>query len=558
MRLSLKAKTILGTALIQGVLLLLLVFTVTKFMADIANENLGKRAETAAKLFATTSKNSVLSYDLASLDSIVSEVIDNPDVVYARVVDESGKVFAKKGDAVAIIRPFQADSNVSDVDDGVFDSTSPIIESGTLYGRVEIGISVTQVQSSIASITRLTAGIALFEMVLVALFSLFLGGYLTKQLNVLRQSAKNISKALDSGQFDVARVPEDSQAELAEVISAFNSLIDSLEGEQKRTTSFQNALQNLNRTLEAKVEKRTHQIELQNCELKQINNDLKSAQQQLMQAEKMASVGQLAAGLAHEINTPIGFIKGNVSCLKNYIDVYVEVCTRAKALSGLHSETAVFNEHQAAVINELTSYLESQDIDFINNDIKELLVDTEGGLKRVIEIVQNMRIFSRADSDSMQLIDINQCILTTAKMVKSKIEQNAQLILELKDVPLTLLNVGKINQVLTNLVMNAGQAVELNGIVAIRSEVVGSDIKIHIIDNGCGMDEVTLKNIFNPFFTTKAEGEGTGLGLSISFDIMQEHGGSIDVRSREGKGTTFTLILPITQTVENKADYVRY
>jgi two-component system NtrC family sensor kinase len=158
----------------------------------------------------------------------------------------------------------------------------------------------------------------------------------------------------------------------------------------------------------------------------------------------------------------------------------------------------------------------------------------------------------------MQLIDINQCILTTAKMVKSKIEQNAQLILELKDVPLTLLNVGKINQVLTNLVMNAGQAVELNGIVAIRSEVVGSDIKIHIIDNGCGMDEVTLKNIFNPFFTTKAEGEGTGLGLSISFDIMQEHGGSIDVRSREGKGTTFTLILPITQTVENKADYVRY
>jgi two-component system NtrC family sensor kinase len=546
MRLSLKAKMILGTAFIQGVMLLILVFTVTNFMADIANDNLGKRAETAARLFAATSKNSVLSYDLASLDSIVSEVIDNPDVVYARVVNESGKVFAKKGNGVAISRPFQADSKVSEVDDGVFDATSPIIESGTLYGRVEIGISVTGVKHSIASITRLMAGMVLFEIVLVALCSLFLGGYLTKQLNVLRHSAKNISKALDSGQFDVARVPEDPQAELAEVVSAFNSLIDSLEGEHRRTASFQNALQNLNRTLEAKVEKRTHQIELQNSELKQINNDLKSAQQQLMQAEKMASVGQLAAGLAHEINTPVGFIKGNVSCLKNYIDVYVEVCSRAMTLSGLHSETPITNEHQASLIKELASYLESQDIDFINDDIQALMVDTEGGLKRVIEIVQNMRIFSRADSDSMQMIDVNQCILTTAKMVKSKIEQNAELILDLNDVPLTLLNVGKINQVLTNLLINAGQAVDLNGTVAIRSEVVGNDIKIHIIDDGCGMDEATLKSIFNPFFTTKPEGEGTGLGLSISFDIMQEHGGSIDVSSREGDGTTFTLTLPIT------------
>jgi two-component system NtrC family sensor kinase len=226
--------------------------------------------------------------------------------------------------------------------------------------------------------------------------------------------------------------------------------------------------------------------------------------------------------------------------------VYVEVCSRAMTLSGLHSETPITNEHQASLIKELASYLESQDIDFINDDIQALMVDTEGGLKRVIEIVQNMRIFSRADSDSMQMIDVNQCILTTAKMVKSKIEQNAELILDLNDVPLTLLNVGKINQVLTNLLINAGQAVDLNGTVAIRSEVVGNDIKIHIIDDGCGMDEATLKSIFNPFFTTKPEGEGTGLGLSISFDIMQEHGGSIDVSSREGDGTTFTLTFPIT------------
>jgi len=558
MRLSLKAKTILGTALIQGVLLLILVFTVTRFMADIANENLTKRAETAAKLFATTSKNSVLSYDLASLDSIVTEVINNQDIVYARVINESGGVFAKRGDIVALSRPFKADSQVSEVDDGVFDATSPIVESGILYGHVEIGISVTLVQHSIASITRLTAGIALFEMLLVALFSLFLGGYLTKQLNVLRKSAKNITKALDSGQFDVARMPEDPQTELAEVASAFNSLIDNLEAEHIRRQTFQDALQSLNRTLEAKVAKRTHQIELQNHKLKQINKDLKLAQQQVLQAEKMASVGQLAAGLAHEINSPIGFIKGNVSCLKNYIDVYVEICSRTKAVLALSSESANCNEDNPALLKELASYLEATDIDFINDDIKELLNDTDDGLKRVIEIVQSMKIFSRADSDSMQVIDVNQCILTTAKMAKFKVEQNAQLILDLNDVPHTLLNVGKINQVLTNLVMNAGQAIESNGTVTIRSEVDANDIKIQVIDNGSGMDEETLKSIFNPFFTTKPEGEGTGLGLSISFDIIKEHGGSIEVSSCLGEGTTFTLILPITQTVESETNYVRY
>jgi two-component system NtrC family sensor kinase len=547
MRLSLKAKTILGTALIQGALLLMLVFIVTKFMADIANENLIKRAQITAKLFATTVKNSVLSDDLISLDSIVTEVVNNP-----------GDEVAKASRMGALTRSFKADIKVSDVDDGVFDVTSQIIEDTVVFGHVEIGISTTQVQRSIASITRLTAGIALFEMLLVALFSLFLGSYLTTQLSVLRNSARNITKAIDSGKFDFARVPEDSLDELAEVASAFNSLVQNLEVEHQGTQSFQNALQRLNRALEAKVAKRTEQIELQNRELKQINNDLKLAQQQLLQAEKMASVGQLAAGLAHEINNPIGFINSNVSCLRNYIEVYIQICNRTKALLALSSESTSYHEDEARLIKDMASYLKDQDIDFINDDVKGLLKDTDDGLKRVIEIVKNMKMFSRADSDTMQLVDVNQCILTTAKMVKSKVEQNAELFLDLHDVPQTFLNVGKINQVLTNLVMNAGQAIESNGKVTIESKFVDGQIEIKVIDTGSGMDEKTLKSIFNPFFTTKPEGEGTGLGLSISFDIMREHGGLINVSSQMGRGTTFTLILPIKDTVESKVNYVRY
>jgi len=558
MRLSLKAKTIIGSALIQSVLLLILVFIVTKFMADIANENLIKRAEITEKLVATMVKNNVLSSDLASLDSILTDVVNTPDIVYARVVNESGDELAQAGRIGALTAPFRADINVSEVDDGVFDATSQIIEGTAVYGHVEIGISITQVQNSIASITRLTAGIALFEMLLVALFSLFLGSYLSTQLKVSRNSSSDITKGIDSGQLDLARVPEDSLEELAEVASAFNSLVENLEVEHQGTQSFQNALQRLNRALEAKVAKRTQEIELQNAELKQINNDLKLAQQQLLQAEKMASVGQLAAGLAHEINNPIGFINSNVSCLRNYIEVYIQICNRTKALLALSSESANYHEDEATLIKDMASYLKDQDIDFINDDIKGLLKDTDDGLKRVIEIVKNMKIFSRADSDTMQLVDVNQCILTTAKMVKSKAEQNAELILDLHDVPQTLLNVGKINQVLTNLVMNAGQAIESNGKVTIRSDFVDGKIKIQVIDTGSGMDKETLKSIFNPFFTTKPEGVGTGLGLSISFDIMQEHGGFINVSSHVGTGTTFTLILPIKDTVESKVNYVRY
>jgi signal transduction histidine kinase len=527
-------------------------------MADIANENLIKRAQITAKLFATTVKNSVLSDDLISLDSIVTEVVNNPDIVYARVVNESGDEVAKASRMGALTRSFKADIKVSDVDDGVFDVTSQIIEDTVVFGHVEIGISTTQVQRSIASITRLTAGIALFEMLLVALFSLFLGSYLTTQLSVLRNSARNITKAIDSGKFDFARVPEDSLDELAEVASAFNSLVQNLEVDHQGTQSFQNALQRLNRALEAKVAKRTEQIELQNRELKQINNDLKLAQQQLLQAEKMASVGQLAAGLAHEINNPIGFINSNVSCLRNYIEVYIQICNRTKALLALSSESTSYHEDEARLIKDMASYLKDQDIDFINDDVKGLLKDTDDGLKRVIEIVKNMKMFSRADSDTMQLVDVNQCILTTAKMVKSKVEQNAELFLDLHDVPQTFLNVGKINQVLTNLVMNAGQAIESNGKVTIESKFVDGQIEIKVIDTGSGMDEKTLKSIFNPFFTTKPEGEGTGLGLSISFDIMREHGGLINVSSQMGRGTTFTLILPIKDTVESKVNYVRY
>jgi signal transduction histidine kinase len=259
----------------------------------------------------------------------------------------------------------------------------------------------------------------------------------------------------------------------------------------------------------------------------------------------MASVGQLAAGVAHEINNPVGFINSNVTSLKSYLDTYA---TLSKLVGKLTQAISIGDEvAQVRVAQELSEFASQQDFSFIDSDIKELIADTEDGLNRVIEIVKNMKSFSRADSDTMQMFDVNQCISTTAKMVKEKVEQNASLILELQDLPQTAINVGKINQVITNLIVNAAQAVQAGGEVTVKSYPQGNTIVVEVRDNGCGMDNETLRNIFNPFFTTKAEGEGTGLGLSISFEIIQEHKGFIEVDSKQGVGTTFIVSLPIRQ-----------
>ena len=545
MRFTLTAKTIVGTALIESLLLLILVFTATSFMASIADENLIKRANTSSKLFASTSKNAVLGLDLASLDSITTEMLTNPDVVYAKVYDADNRLLAGDGDMTLVGREFSADVEVSEVDDGVFDTTSQITEGEEVYGYVELGISISAMQKTINKFTGYTATLALFAIVLVALFSWFLGAYLTAQLNVLRKGVRSMTKAIDSGQFDVARVPDDSDDEVAEVATAFNSLVDNLEVEYQRTQSYQNALQGLNRTLELKVKRRTQQVQTQNEELTQINQDLKSTQQKLLQAEKMASVGQLAAGVAHEINNPVGFINSNVTSLKSYLSTYATLSELVEKLTKAMSSGDEVS--QARVAEELSEFASQQDFSFIDSDIKELIADTEDGLNRVIEIVKNMKSFSRADSDTMQMFDVNQCISTTAKMVKEKVEQNASLVLELQDLPQTAINVGKINQVITNLIVNAAQAVQAGGEVTVKSYPQGNTIVVEVRDNGCGMDNETLRNIFNPFFTTKAEGEGTGLGLSISFEIIQEHKGFIEVDSKQGVGTTFIVSLPIRQ-----------
>ena len=298
------------------------------------------------------------------------------------------------------------------------------------------------------------------------------------------------------------------------------------------------------------------EIELQRKDvlINSLRKDLREAQRQLLQAEKMASVGQLAAGVAHEINNPIGFVSSNLSTLSDYINAYQRVMT--KIISVFEEDTTT----NSTVSNLVQAVWEEHDIAFINEDICPLIDESAEGLQRVSEIVNGLRLYSRIDSDDRQWHDVNQCLTTTLSMVNNKLKYICDQTLELTDVPKVYINVGKITQVFTNLLINAGQAIESTekqGVVTISTFLKDAHVHISIKDTGCGIKREHLDKLFNPFFTTKPEGQGTGLGLSISHGIALEHGGDLLVDSTENVGTTFTLVLPVDgpeQTTSGSGD----
>ena len=543
MKLSLRFKTITGIASIAALLLLVLIVTVFQLLNDLVDSNIKKSADTTVALFVSTTKNAFLSYDLASLDADVSEILTNPNISYVKVKDKLGNVFVEKGDEVALSRPFEADLSVSEADDGVYDTRAPIMVGNTLYGYVEIGLNIASVTDSISRVRNWTVTLALMEFVLVGLCSYLLGSFLMSQLQQLLQGAKHLGEAVKNKDYKEVFVPVRGKDELSELAEAFNQLVERLKEEYEQRQRAQDELKELNTLLEEKVKDRTSLLNQKNYQLEETNKDLKEAQVQLLQAEKMASVGQLAAGVAHEINNPVGFVSSNISTLSEYVATYQMIFSQIQVVIDQKDE----NKRAASLI-ELEKMLGNQDMAFINEDISDLLSDSREGLQRVAEIVRGLKLFSRVDSDQMQKHNINDCVRTTLAMVNNQLKYICTVETHLGRIPDVEMNVGKISQVITNLLINAGQAIEAtgkNGRIIITTCTVGEFVELRVEDSGCGIPPSHLDKLFNPFFTTKPEGQGTGLGLSISFGIAQEHGGMLSATSTEGDGSTFTLALPI-------------
>lgn len=544
MRISLKLKTILGVALIEATLLALLLTTTFNLLTNLVNDAVVKRANTTANLFYSTTKNAFLSFDLAGIEADVNELLTDSDIHYVKITDTSGRVFASGGNEQSLNADFQADTSVSLASDGIYDIRRPIMVDDTLYGYIDLGIDIASVKASLSDIQQWAYTIAVIEMVLVALFSYFLGSYLTKQINILQQGARRLIQASKENKYEDIKVNVRTNDELEELATVFNHLISHLEEEHIRRAEAESAIHNLNQSLEYRVRERTNELNRKNEELSQSNKSLKETQQQLLQAEKMSSVGQLAAGVAHEINNPVGFVSSNLDTLKAYLASF-EILYRDL----MEVTQAPANEVALEKLAALKNSQAYKSMDFISNDVSHLIKESEHGLQRVEEIVSSLKQFSRIDTDQKQLFDLNNCVKTTLALVNNKLKYACDVDINYDELPRVMMNVGKISQVITNLLINAAQAIEETGRrgkleVRTRANSNGT-VELIVRDNGCGISDENLQKIFNPFFTTKDEDTGTGLGLSISYEIAREHEGMLSVESELYTGTEFTLTLPV-------------
>jgi len=261
------------------------------------------------------------------------------------------------------------------------------------------------------------------------------------------------------------------------------------------------------------------------------------AQNQLLQSDKMASVGQLAAGVAHEINNPIGFVYSNLGSMEKYLkDIF-------GLLDVYEGAEAALPE---AVRAEVLSAKQQKDLAFLREDVPMLMKESRDGITRVKKIVQDLKDFSHVDaSDEWQWADLHKGLNSTLNIVWNEIKYHAEVKKEYGEIPEVECYPSQLNQVFMNLLVNAAHAIPDKGIITIRTGRQGEGVFIQIADTGKGIPEENLKRVFDPFFTTKPVGKGTGLGLSLSYGIMQKHNGRIEVQSEVGKGTTFTLWLPI-------------
>jgi two-component system, NtrC family, sensor kinase len=328
-----------------------------------------------------------------------------------------------------------------------------------------------------------------------------------------------------------ARVPVQGGDEIAEMARAVEQFLD----DRARLAA-------ANRALKAERERQEELI-----------GKLAQAQSQLLQSEKLAAIGQLAAGVAHEINNPVGFVNSNLGTLRHYLEQLMETIDAYEASEG---------ELRAETRSALAELKQRIDLAFLREDAAALVTESTEGLQRVTRIVQDLKDFSHVDESELQWANLEQGLDSTLNVAWNELKYKAEVVKEYGGIPEVECIASQINQVFMNLLINAAQAIAERGTITLRTAQQGDHVHIEIADTGCGINPDHLKRIFDPFFTTKPVGKGTGLGLSLAYGIIRKHGGGIDVSSELGVGTTFRITLPIhaadeVQTSEAQASEVQ-
>lgn len=293
-------------------------------------------------------------------------------------------------------------------------------------------------------------------------------------------------------------------------------------------------------------------LKKQNEEMQSTLSQLKTAQMKLIQQEKLAGIGQLAAGVAHEINNPLGFVTSNFTSLKNYVERLSTMVSEYRDL--IKTAEDIEDPRLADGISSIHQLEREKKLDFILEDIKDLFIESKDGLERVSKIVTGLRTFARSDQDSsFQEYDLNAGIKNTLLIARNEIKYWAAVEEELGQIPMIDAIGSSINQVLLNIIVNGAQAIKEKkmdklGLIEIVTHADDEFVYCEIGDNGVGISEENQQKVFEPFFTTKPVGQGTGLGLGISYDIVvNQHHGELTLSSVIGFGTIFTIKLPIKQ-----------
>ena len=273
-------------------------------------------------------------------------------------------------------------------------------------------------------------------------------------------------------------------------------------------------------------------------ETRRLQQQIDDTRTQLFHSSKMAALGTLTAGVAHELNNPIGFVKNNLVMLEEYLQVLLPVLQAvADALPADEGEDGALGER-------LVRALAGGDLRPILDDIVPLLTDTRDGVQRLGEIVASLRSFARIDGPEAEPFDLNQCVRDTLKVAANELKYRAHVYQSLEEIPWLDGKPGEINQVILNLLVNAAQSITAFGEIHVSTRCVDDEVCLSVADNGSGILPEHLEQVFNPFFTTKPADQGTGLGLSISRDIIRTHGGRIEVSSTPGEGSEFRMFLP--------------
>jgi PAS domain S-box-containing protein len=328
-------------------------------------------------------------------------------------------------------------------------------------------------------------------------------------------------------------------------------LLESLEKSQLELIEY-------SKDLERKVAERTRDLRLSNEELQSTNAELrretdskdaalrklKEAQSHLLESEKMIGLGQLAAGVAHEINNPIGFVHSNLNTLGEY-------------LAQIRELLAVYSEAEAAasrggnglapVFERARQIKEKMDYNFVVEDSAQVVTDAVEGVQRVAAIVRNLKEFTHIDQGESQWFNVNDGLDSTVKLIWNELKYKAEVRREYGEVPDIECHAAQLSQLFLNVLMNAAQAIDKKGTITLRTVANGDQVVIQIQDDGCGIPPDVLPHIFEPFFTTRPVGQGMGLGLTSAYSIVRNHRGTIHVESKPGAGTTFTIRLPVSQ-----------